>query len=80
LLHFEAARPGLYGLEMHLARMHRDLLSFQPGGAGTPPDAVPRLSAKSKNYRQALKSSKRKPASCCSKTRRVRPRWCATAC
>ena len=25
LLRFEAARPSLYGLEMHLARMHRDL-------------------------------------------------------
>ena len=30
LLRFEAARPSLYGLEMHLARMHRDLDLFQP--------------------------------------------------
>ena len=30
LLRFEAARPSLYGLEMHLARMHRDLDRFQP--------------------------------------------------
>jgi circadian clock protein KaiC len=30
LLRFEAARPSLYGLEMHLARMHRDLESFRP--------------------------------------------------
>ena len=30
LLRFEAARPSLYGLEMHLARMHRDLGRFQP--------------------------------------------------
>ena len=30
LLRFEAARPTLYGLEMHLARMHRDLDRFQP--------------------------------------------------
>ena len=30
LLRFEAARPGLYGLEMHLARMHRDLERFKP--------------------------------------------------
>jgi circadian clock protein KaiC len=30
LLRFEAARPSLYGLEMHLARMHRDLLQFAP--------------------------------------------------
>ncbi|MFC0386780.1 circadian clock protein KaiC [Muricoccus vinaceus] len=30
LLRFEAARPSLYGLEMHLARMHRDLERFQP--------------------------------------------------
>jgi len=31
LLRFEAARPSLYGLEMHLARMHRDLEQFKPG-------------------------------------------------
>ncbi len=30
LLRFEAARPSLYGLEMHLARMHRDLDRFEP--------------------------------------------------
>lgn len=30
LLRFEAARPSLYGLEMHLARMHRDIEAFQP--------------------------------------------------
>ncbi len=29
-LNFEAARPSLYGLEMHLARMHRDLGRFKP--------------------------------------------------
>lgn len=31
LLRIEAARPSLYGLEMHLARMHRDLVQFKPG-------------------------------------------------
>jgi circadian clock protein KaiC len=30
LLRFEAARPSLYGLEMHLARMNRDIESFAP--------------------------------------------------
>ncbi|GJD55386.1 circadian clock protein KaiC [Methylobacterium dankookense] len=30
LLRFEAARPSLFGLEMHLARMHRDLDAFRP--------------------------------------------------
>lgn len=30
LLCFEAARPSLYGLEMHLARMNRDIEEFQP--------------------------------------------------
>jgi circadian clock protein KaiC len=30
LLHFETARPSLYGLEMHLARMHRDIERFAP--------------------------------------------------
>jgi len=30
LLRFEAGRPSLYGLEMHLARMHRDIDHFQP--------------------------------------------------
>ncbi|MFF8803344.1 MULTISPECIES: circadian clock protein KaiC [unclassified Methylobacterium] len=29
-LRFEAARPSLYGLEMHLARMHRDIDRFAP--------------------------------------------------
>ena len=29
-LRFEAARPSLYGLETHLARMHRDLDRFAP--------------------------------------------------
>ncbi len=29
-LRFEAVRPNLYGLEMHLARMHRDLDDFKP--------------------------------------------------
>ncbi len=30
LLRYEAARPSLYGMEMHLARMHRDLDRFKP--------------------------------------------------
>lgn len=30
LLKFEAARPSLYGFEMHLARMHRDIEQFRP--------------------------------------------------
>lgn len=30
LLRFEASRPSLYGLEMHLARMHRDIDQFKP--------------------------------------------------
>lgn len=30
LLRFEAARPTLYGLETHLARMHRDIERFDP--------------------------------------------------
>ena len=30
LLRFEAARPNLYGLEMHLARMNRDVERFKP--------------------------------------------------
>ena len=30
MLRFEAARPSLYGLEMHLARMNRDIEHFQP--------------------------------------------------
>jgi circadian clock protein KaiC len=27
---FQAARPSLYGLEMHLAKMHRDIVNHQP--------------------------------------------------
>ena len=30
LLRFEAARPTLYGLEMHLATMHKQIVEFQP--------------------------------------------------
>jgi circadian clock protein KaiC len=30
LLRFEAARPSLYGFEMHLARMNRDIEEFKP--------------------------------------------------
>jgi circadian clock protein KaiC len=30
LLQFHAARPSLFGLEMHLARMHREIESFEP--------------------------------------------------
>jgi circadian clock protein KaiC len=30
LLKFEAARPSLYGFEMHLARMHRDIEAYDP--------------------------------------------------
>jgi circadian clock protein KaiC len=30
LLRFEAARPSLFGLEMHLARIHREIESFKP--------------------------------------------------
>jgi circadian clock protein KaiC len=30
LLRFEAARPSVYGFEMHLARMNRDIESFDP--------------------------------------------------
>lgn len=30
LLQFEAARPSLYGVEMHLAKMHRDITVFKP--------------------------------------------------
>jgi circadian clock protein KaiC len=33
LLRFEAARPTLYGFEMHLARMNRDLDEFKPSTA-----------------------------------------------
>jgi circadian clock protein KaiC len=31
LLRFVATRPTLYGLEMHLAKMHRDVTTFDPG-------------------------------------------------
>jgi circadian clock protein KaiC len=31
LLRFDEARPSLYGLEMHLARIYRDLDAFNPG-------------------------------------------------
>jgi circadian clock protein KaiC len=37
LLRFEEARPSLYGLEMHLARMHRDLLRFRPAAVVVDP-------------------------------------------
>jgi circadian clock protein KaiC len=30
LLKIESARPSLYGLEVHLARMHREIKTFQP--------------------------------------------------
>jgi circadian clock protein KaiC len=30
MLQFEAARPSLYGVEMHLAKMHRDISAFNP--------------------------------------------------
>lgn len=30
VLQFEAARPSLYGVEMHLAKMHRDITVFKP--------------------------------------------------
>jgi circadian clock protein KaiC len=30
LLRFEASRPTLYGLEMHLATMHKQIVEFQP--------------------------------------------------
>jgi circadian clock protein KaiC len=30
LLRFEAARPSLFGLEMHLARMYREIEAFEP--------------------------------------------------
>ena len=31
LLRFSASRPSLFGLEMHLARMHREIAEFAPG-------------------------------------------------
>ncbi len=37
LLRFEAARPSLYGLETHLARMHRDLEQFDPAAVVVDP-------------------------------------------
>jgi circadian clock protein KaiC len=33
LLRFKAARPSLFGLEMHLARMYRDIEEFAPAAA-----------------------------------------------
>ena len=33
LLQFEAARPSLFGMEMHLARMYREIESFAPAAA-----------------------------------------------
>lgn len=37
LLRFEAARPSLYGLEMHLARMNRDIEDFNPSAVVVDP-------------------------------------------
>ncbi|TDH60502.1 circadian clock protein KaiC [Dankookia rubra] len=37
LLRFETARPSFYGLEMHLARMHRDIEQFAPGAVVVDP-------------------------------------------
>jgi circadian clock protein KaiC len=37
LLKFESARPSLYGLEMHLTRMHRDIDEFQPSAVVVDP-------------------------------------------
>lgn len=37
LLRFEAARPSFYGLEMHLARMHRDIEAFDPAAVVVDP-------------------------------------------
>ena len=37
LLRFEAARPSFYGLEMHLARMHRDIEAFDPSAVVVDP-------------------------------------------
>lgn len=37
LLRFEAARPSLYGFEMHLTRMHRDLEQFRPAAVVVDP-------------------------------------------
>ena len=37
LLLFESARPSLYGLEMHLTRMHRDIVEFKPAAVVVDP-------------------------------------------
>jgi len=37
LLVFESARPTLYGLEMHLTRMHRDIDQFKPSAVVVDP-------------------------------------------
>jgi len=37
LLMFESARPTLYGLEMHLTRMHRDIVEFDPAAVVVDP-------------------------------------------
>ncbi|MGZ3365532.1 MAG: circadian clock protein KaiC, partial [Caulobacteraceae bacterium] len=37
LLMFESARPTLYGLEMHLTRMHRDIEQFAPSAVVVDP-------------------------------------------
>ncbi len=37
LLRFESARPSLYGLEMHLTRMHRDIEEFKPSAVVVDP-------------------------------------------
>ena len=37
LLKFESARPTLYGLEMHLTRMNRDILEFGPSAVVVDP-------------------------------------------
>jgi circadian clock protein KaiC len=37
LLRFESARPSLYGLEMHLARMNRDIEEFKPAAVVVDP-------------------------------------------
>jgi circadian clock protein KaiC len=37
LLCFESARPSLHGLEMHLTRMHRDIVEFKPSAVVVDP-------------------------------------------
>ncbi len=37
LLQFEAARPSVYGVEMHLAKMHRDISVFKPSVVAVDP-------------------------------------------